>query len=674
MSGLVSKPFLAASVLVPAIVYLGYLWIRHREEDKEEGGDQGVSLEEELQQVQEKLNSYKRSRLDTLEEEPVQAAALKDIVPSECQFELSEVETETEQLVADTKDQSSFLQADSEDKTDGEKVKEERTKLAVKPVVFACSDIRYRNIVTEEKVILSEADIVESDAVADIVEEVTVTDIHEEETATPVIETEVSHEMTGKESECVVVSSEMKVPDVLSALKDPLCSPPSPHSYTSSPVKSEVSEEGENKSSSCEWSDLIEQDEREQQVTNFHLDSAVLTSKLSGLELGGVEVPRRGHDSGVVSPSEDEAIGERQEVVVKRRSQSGEDAGIGSETGDVYSDPGCPTVDPKLEENQLLAYHFHIPDYLCGKLIGHQGNFINKLKEECRCNVLLKEQVVGKKSKKKPPRRKKDQAYGEGTMKLCCLEGTRANIDKCLDMIKDKFINNPEVTFEQTNAGEGKSTMNLNGGSVSLNLAEGIMHDVFVSSIISGGHVFLQQPCHPTFFALERLDSCMTKTYSQFTCPAVPLPVAVNSVCVAPCQGGWYRCQVVAFDQETSMCDIKYLDYGGYHSISATELRQIRTDFLSLPFQGLECYLANISPNDEENLSAFVLEELVGARVVQARMIGTNEQGVPMVHLYRANNGQTTMVNRELVDRNCAQWLETTIVQLDSPLDHPSQY
>lgn len=674
MSGLVSKPILAASVLVPAIIYLGYLWIRHREEDKEEGGDQEVSLEEELQQVQEKLNNYKRSRLDTLEEEPVQAAAVKDIILSECQFELSEGETETEQLVADIKDNSDSIQADSEDETDGEKVEEERTTKQVVEPVFACSDIRYRNIVTEEQVIVSEADI-NSDKVVDIVEEVTVTDILEEVTATPAIDTKVSPNMTGKESECVVTSSEeMKIPDVRSALKDPICSPPSPHSYTSSPVKSEVSEEGENKSSSCEWSDLIEQDEREQQVNNFHLDSAVLTSKLSGLELGGGVVPSRGHDSGVVSPSEDEVVGERQEVVIKRRSQSGEDAGIGSETGDVYSDPGCHTVDPKLEENQLLAYHFHIPDYLCGKLIGHQGNFINKLKEECRCNVVLKEQVVGKKSKKKPPRRKKDQAYGEGTIKLCCLEGTRANIDKCLDLIKDKFINNPEVTFEQVNTGEGKGTMNLNGGSVSLNLAEGIMHDVFVSSIISGGHVFLQQPCHPTFFALERLDSCMTKTYSQFTCPAVPLPVAVNSVCVAPCQGGWYRCQVVAFDQETAMCDIKYLDYGGYHSVSATELRQIRTDFLSLPFQGLECYLANISPNDEENLSAFVLEELVGARVVQARMIGTNEQGVPMVHLYRANNGQTTMVNRELVDRNCAQWLETTIVQLDSPLDHPSQY
>ena len=48
---------------------------------------------------------------------------------------------------------------------------------------------------------------------------------------------------------------------------------------------------------------------------------------------------------------------------------------------------------------------------------------------------------------------------------------------------------------------------------------------------------------------------------------------------------GWYRCQIVSYDKETEMCDIKYLDYGGYHSISVHSLRQIRTDFLSLPFQ-----------------------------------------------------------------------------------------
>ena len=153
---------------------------------------------------------------------------------------------------------------------------------------------------------------------------------------------------------------------------------------------------------------------------------------------------------------------------------------------------------------------------------------------------------------------------------------------------------------------------------------------------------------------------------------------------------GWYRCQIVSYDKDTEMCDIKYLDYGGYHSISVHSLRQIRTDFLSLPFQvmtsvtvscqktnplhiqAIECYLANINPTDDQNISAFVLEELVSGQVVQARMIGTNEQGVPMIHLYRNSNGQTTMVNRELVDRDCAQWLDTTIVTLETPLDHPS--
>ena len=88
--------------------------------------------------------------------------------------------------------------------------------------------------------------------------------------------------------------------------------------------------------------------------------------------------------------------------------------------------------------------------------------------------------------------------------------------------------------------------------------------------------------------------------------------------------------------------------------------------------QAIECYLANIAPVDDENLSAFALEELISAQVVQARMIGTNDQGVPMIHLYRAVAGQTTMVNRELVDRNCAEWLDTTIVKLETPAEHPS--
>ena len=73
---------------------------------------------------------------------------------------------------------------------------------------------------------------------------------------------------------------------MVSALNDPLCegeagSVSPPLSYSSSPVKSESAAS----KSSCEWSDLIEQDMKEMQ--EFQLDSRELTCKLSGLELAG---------------------------------------------------------------------------------------------------------------------------------------------------------------------------------------------------------------------------------------------------------------------------------------------------------------------------------------------------------------------------------------------------
>ena len=101
--------------------------------------------------------------------------------------------------------------------------------------------------------------------------------------------------------------------------------------------------------------------------------------------------------------------------------------------------------------------------------------------------------------------------------------------------------------------------------------------------------------------------------------PQIPQPVILNSVCAAPCDGGWFRCQVVSHDEETGSCDVKFLDYGGYSTLPVDSLKQIRTDFLSLPFQAIECYLANIQPEDDQNVSAFVLEELVSGQVVQAR-------------------------------------------------------
>ena len=49
-------------------------------------------------------------------------------------------------------------------------------------------------------------------------------------------------------------------------------------------------------------------------------------------------------------------------------------------------------------------------------------------------------------------------------------------------------------------------------------------------------------------------------------------------------------------DDEQEEVDICFVDYGGYARVPASSLRQIRADFMSLPFQAVECLLANVAP------------------------------------------------------------------------------
>ena len=72
----------------------------------------------------------------------------------------------------------------------------------------------------------------------------------------------------------------------------------------------------------------------------------------------------------------------------------------------------------------------------------------------------------------------------------------------------------------------------------------------------------------------------------------------VDSIlCVAPMNGRWHRAQIMSFMPDGVTAEIKLMDEGGYACIDTASLRQIREDFLYLPFQAAECYLANIAPS-----------------------------------------------------------------------------
>lgn len=66
-------------------------------------------------------------------------------------------------------------------------------------------------------------------------------------------------------------------------------------------------------------------------------------------------------------------------------------------------------------------------------------------------------------------------------------------------------------------------------------------------------------------------------------------------IVATPIMSGWYRAMIVDVF-ENDECEVKFVDYGGFSRLPVASLRQIRVDFMTLPFQASECYLANVKP------------------------------------------------------------------------------
>lgn len=74
------------------------------------------------------------------------------------------------------------------------------------------------------------------------------------------------------------------------------------------------------------------------------------------------------------------------------------------------------------------------------------------------------------------------------------------------------------------------------------------------------------------------------------------LYILAGMIVAIPIINGWYRGMIVNVQPETGECDVKFVDYGGYSRVPISSLRQIRVDFMTLPFQAAECFLGDIKP------------------------------------------------------------------------------
>jgi len=266
---------------------------------------------------------------------------------------------------------------------------------------------------------------------------------------------------------------------------------------------------------------------------------------------------------------------------------------------------------------------------------------------------------------------------------ICILEGSRLSIERCLELINEKFPPEqyPEFSTKQINLPSQEDQQHCNeesGTGMSVSLPPSQLTNVTITAIDNTGHIFFQIPENPTFMYLQRLEQCMLNVYErlQHRIPKVPQDlIQVGLVSVAKFDDKYYRLQIVSHDTSTDCCEVKFLDYGGFDMVQVSELWQIRQDFMSLPFQAVECFLSNVIPPatcSEWPFESIVhLEELTREKNISCRSIGMTEESIPIVQVYSSSINETSgeietrFVNKELVERGAAQWVEHSEIDDD---------
>nr|XP_028565378.1 tudor and KH domain-containing protein [Podarcis muralis] len=176
--------------------------------------------------------------------------------------------------------------------------------------------------------------------------------------------------------------------------------------------------------------------------------------------------------------------------------------------------------------------------------------------------------------------------------------------------------------------------------------------EVYVSASESPNHFWIQIIGSRTF-QLDKLTREMTQYYDTGT------PEGERGDIVAapyPEDRAWYRARVLGTLGNGNM-DLYYVDFGDNGEAPLEKLQLLRSDFLSLPFQAIECGLAGIAPVGE-SWSEAALDEFdrlthcakwkpVLAKISSYLPAGSSTW--PHVRLYNTTSGQDIDVGAELV-------------------------
>ncbi|ERE83912.1 tudor and KH domain-containing protein [Cricetulus griseus] len=184
--------------------------------------------------------------------------------------------------------------------------------------------------------------------------------------------------------------------------------------------------------------------------------------------------------------------------------------------------------------------------------------------------------------------------------------------------------------------------------------------DIYISAYEHPNHFWIQiigsHSCQ-----LDQLIIEMTQHYEN----SLPedMTVHVGDIVTAPysTDGSWYQGQILG-TLENGNLDVYFVDFGNNGDSPLKELRALRSDFLSLPFQAIECSLAQITPSGEqwkeealdefERLTHFAHSKPLVAKISSYVLTGNSTW--PKIHLYDTSNEKKLDIGLELISKGYA--------------------
>lgn len=302
-------------------------------------------------------------------------------------------------------------------------------------------------------------------------------------------------------------------------------------------------------------------------------------------------------------------------------------------------DSGQGSSPPQSVGAAIISYDTLLPGWAVSAVLHGPRRIVTKIKERTGANMNIR----------KYPYNNHRKSYNQS--RICTIEGTQTEIDAALEMLRKSLEprkGQAPVTLARIFlTPDNQVVPSFDMASLQLKLIEGINNDVSVCSVISGNHLFLQQPLHPSYPNLALLQQKMNAMYSMTTAPELP-ELIDNAVCAYCIQNNWYRVQIVSHKQRDRMCLVKYLDFGGYSDVHASELRQIHADFMTTPFQAIECVLSNVRSPKGEEWPPEAMETILNFSrgvVLQAQVAGYTDDDVPEVLLYVLIGNDVSIMN-----------------------------